>query len=163
VFESASTTKSCASPPATRKATTPAASGVPGGNFGLGNSPLLTATIRQNSISAAASVAGTRSLRRNQAEKVMAVSEPDATSSIPHFLQPRPPDEQQNLQIPIVFGCRNRNPRQPSRSNGLRAGLYFQYDSYERHGLDAMPCAGNRTQPIADVQPLADNESATET
>jgi hypothetical protein len=66
---------SYASPPTVRTANTPAADGHPGGKLGLGLRPLLIAMIHFDSNLAAASVAGSRSLRRNRVGPIMAISE----------------------------------------------------------------------------------------
>jgi hypothetical protein len=66
--------RSNASLPAVRTATTPAADGDPGGKLGLGLRPLLVAMSHHDYNSAAASVAESRSLRRNQVESIVAIS-----------------------------------------------------------------------------------------
>jgi hypothetical protein len=142
--------RSSVSPPALRKATTPAAGGTPGGNLGMGVSPLLIAMTQSDSIPAAASVAETRSLRRNRLDSVMAISGARRKHTRPST-PPHPTQDPASSTMPNIFQCRNRNPRQASRSIGFRAGVHFQYDSYERDGVGAARFCGTPIHRFAEV------------
>jgi hypothetical protein len=129
--------RSSASLPAARTATTPAAGGSPGGKLGMGQRPLLIAMTHRVPNPAAASVAGPRSLRRKPVEFAMAIS---GTRS---KLACRPGK--------LLFLCSsgNRKSCEASGLNGLRIAVHFQYDSNKRHGLEPRRVTGNPVQPIA--------------
>jgi hypothetical protein len=140
--------RSSASPPATRTATKPAASGTPGGNLGMGKCPPADRLDPRRSqigrrLRGRKAPPPARSMGTNQGDQRSPTHSPNSRSLANlevqacratqcYWLGYWPgywPDSR------FIFEGRNPNRRQASRSNGPEAGSDFQYDSYRRDGV----------------------------